>query len=237
MFERALSLRRKLLRALKVHHWFGKSSSLSPSPDVTIHKAKPELEEPAADGVPAGIRYTSVHSDSEIAIVCTLRPSSDIDAAPRRELTSKTPLAIVIPPKKPVQAIAQSPLRTPDSNRAGSSRASPTQSHEFASEVERFQRLQVQRRAITRARSMPLSISDPMRKLRDSYVRIMHKMAHAEATQNPLSPSSALVMNDSGSSRVFDYVHRRRTPADEEEEEFCRLHVMRTKYNRSQSAL
>ncbi|BBM98125.1 hypothetical protein MPTK1_1g11020 [Marchantia polymorpha subsp. ruderalis] len=229
MLERALSLRRKILRALKVQNWFGKGSNLSPSPDVTIHKAKPELEEGAADGVPAGIRYTSAHSDSDIGIVCTLRPACE-----RRELTPNTPLAIVIPP---APGIAQSPLRTPDCSRAGSSRSSPTQSHEFASEVERFQRLQVQRRAITRARSMPLSIEDPMRKLRDSYVRMMHQMAHDDATQNPLSPSSALVMNESGSSRVFDYVHRKRTPADEEEEEFCRLHVMRTKFQRSQSSL
>ncbi|KAL3688225.1 hypothetical protein R1sor_014534 [Riccia sorocarpa] len=252
MFERALSLRRKILRALKAQFRLEKSSSLARKPGAVISNSRSEMDilglgpSDDDDGVPQ-VKYSSQRPldvvSSEEVIHDPAAPA--IDAIPVRGLRSKIPLSVVVPPKPPVPIAAQTPLDTPV---CGSSRSadvsrpnpSPARSQEFAAHVEGFQQVQRQlhRRAITRVRSMPVTsndpLADPMRKLRDSYLRIMHKMAQEEAKMNPLSPATVSTV-EKDHSRLFDYLYRRRTPADDEEEEFCRLAVMKTKFNRSQS--
>ncbi|KAL2652636.1 hypothetical protein R1flu_020764 [Riccia fluitans] len=230
MFERALSLRRKILRALKAQFRPGKSSSLPRKPVAVISNTS-DTEilglEPVGDGVPQ-VLYNNVRPADVLSSEDHTAP--EIDANSPRELILKTPLSIVVPPKTPVPIAAQTPLDTPVS-RGGGRESRPNTSlalaQEFGTQVEEFhegrRRRQLHNR-FSRATSMPtsMSVSDPMIKLRDSYLRIMHKMAQEEAKTNPLSPGSVPIV-DSDQSHLFDYVHRRRTPADDEEEEFCRL--------------
>ncbi|KAL3696768.1 hypothetical protein R1sor_010844 [Riccia sorocarpa] len=250
MFNRALSLKRKILRALKAQ--FGltekqkNSSSLGRKPVVSISNSGSETEilglEPSGDGVPH-IKYGSPRASdvasSEEVIHDSAAPA--IDAIPVSGLRSKTPLSVVVPSKPPEPIAAQTPLDSPvcdTSHTADVSRPNPNPAlaQEFAAHVEGFEQVQGElQTATSRARSMPLSpYADPMRKLRDSYIRTMHKMAQEEAKMNPLSPGPVSPL-EKDRSPLFSYLHTRRTSADDEEEEFCRLAVMKTKCNRSQT--
>ncbi|KAL2641349.1 hypothetical protein R1flu_008936 [Riccia fluitans] len=240
MIKRALSLRKKILRALKAQFRPGKSSSLPRKPVAVIgNKSATEILglEPSDDGVPQ-VRCNFVAPANVLSSEDHTDPGIDAMSVP--QLTSKTPLSIVVHPKTPVPIAGQTSLDMPVSSGGLESRPNPgpAVAQEFGAQVEEFQEVRrvLHKRpcGFSRATSIPVPGSDPMRKLRDSYVRLMHQMAQEEAKANPLSPGPVPNMN-SDQSRLFEYLDRRRTPEDDEEEEFCRLAVMRAKFNRSQT--